>query len=108
MMVYWLTGFVCAALAGSVTEQWVPVTGAQWAAFVWLGLGVNALAYLLWALALKNTKNMAAVAILAYLVPLLSVVVSAVFLHETISARALAAMVLIIGGIAIQNIAEST
>jgi len=65
---------------------------------------VNALAYLFWALALKNSVNTAATANLAYLTPLLSLFVSAMLLHERITIRAVFALAFILGGILIQNL----
>ncbi|MBQ5535635.1 MAG: hypothetical protein IIU01_02650, partial [Oscillospiraceae bacterium] len=41
---------------------------------------------------------------LAYLTPFLSVVISAIFLKEGLQLRALAALVLIVGGILLQNL----
>lgn len=103
MMVIWLTTAVCAAVCGRLTETWVPVSGGRWIAILWLGVVVNAIAYLMWALALRGTANTASIANLAYLTPFLSVLISAVFLHEKLGLRAAAALVLIVGGILIQS-----
>ena len=104
MMVIWLTTAMCAAALGVSTEQWVPISAVQWLGLGWLGVVVNAVAYLLWALALQGSRNTARIANLAYLVPFLSVVVSAVFLKEQLHPQALAALVLIVGGIVLQSV----
>lgn len=106
MMIIWLTVAVCALVLGLMTENWVPIRGMQWLGIIWLGVVIDAVAYLLWALALKGTKNTAAIANLAYLTPFLSLIVSAVFLKERIELRAITALVFIIGGILLQNIWE--
>lgn len=106
MMVSWLVVAVCAAAVGFFTEEWVPVAGTQWLGILWLGVVTDAVAYLLWALALKGTDNTAAIANMAYLVPFLSLVVSAVFLKEKLQFRAIVALIFIIGGIAVQSIYE--
>ena len=106
MMIIWLTVAVCALILGLMTENWVPIRGMQWLGIIWLGVVIDAVAYLLWALALKGTKNTAAIANLAYLTPFLSLIVSAVFLKERIELRAITALVFIIGGILLQNIWE--
>ena len=106
MMIIWLTVAVCALVLGLMTENWVPIRGMQWLGIIWLGVVIDAVAYLLWALALKGTENTAAIANLAYLTPFLSLIVSAVFLKERIELRAIAAVVFIIGGILLQNIWE--
>lgn len=67
---------------------------------------IDAVAYLLWALALKGAENTAQIANLAYLTPFLSLIVSAVFLKEKIELRAFAALIFIIGGILLQNFYE--
>ncbi len=103
MMLVWLTVSISSFGLGMMTENWVPLTGSQWIGMLWLGVVVDGLAYLLWALALKGVENTAAIANLAYLTPFLSLVVSAVFLKERITARAVVALVFIIGGILIQS-----
>ena len=86
------------------TEKWVMIRGTQWLGILWLGIVIDAVAYLFWALALKGTDNTASIANLAYLTPFLSVIVSAVFLHETIRVKAIVALIFIVGGILIQNV----
>ena len=99
MMVIWLTVAICAMVLGVMTETWVMITGVQWLGILWLGIMTDAVAYLLWALALKGTENTAKVANLAYLTPFLSLIVSAVFLKEQLQIQALVALIFIIGGI---------
>ena len=104
MMWIWLTVAVCSAVSGLIFEAWQPITGWQWAGVAWLGIVVNAVAYLLWALALKGARDSAKIANLAYLVPFLSIVLSALILKEQIACTAAVALVLIIGGILLQSI----
>ncbi len=99
----WFTTFVCASLVCTVTKQWVPVPGESWIGLLWIGIMINGMAYLCWALAIRGNGSTAAIANLAYLTPFLSLIVSAVFLHEKIEIQAAAALFLIIGGILIQN-----
>lgn len=103
MTVIWLTTAVCSLVLGLMTETWVPLSGGQWLGMLWLGCIIDALAYLLWALALKEADNTASVANLAYLTPFLAVLVSAVFLKEAVQPRALIALVFIVGGILVQS-----
>ncbi len=106
MMIIWLVVAVCSAILGLFTEEWNAIEGIQWFGILWLGIVINAIAYLLWALALKGVKNTAKIANLAYLVPFLSLVVSAIVLKEEIKLRAFIALIFIIGGILIQNFYE--
>lgn len=104
MMTVWLTTGVCALTAGLVTETWMPITGMQWLGLLWLGAACDAAGYLLWALALNGAENTAAIANLAYLTPFLSLAVSAVLLKEKLQVRMIVALVLIVGGILLQQI----
>jgi len=70
----------------------------------WFGIFINAVGYLWWTMALQQAQNAAMVANLAYFVPLLSLVVSAVTLGEEMSCAALLALVLVMGGILLQNV----
>ncbi|MGN0432399.1 MAG: DMT family transporter [Lachnospiraceae bacterium] len=106
MMVIWLVVGICSMVLGLLTENWVPIQGIQWLGILWLGVVIDAVAYLLWALALKTAENTAKIANIAYLTPFLSLIVSAVFLKEKIQVRAFVALVFIIGGILLQNLHE--
>ena len=103
MMVIWLVVAVCSTILGLITETWVPIEGMQWAGIIWLGVFIDAVAYLLWALALRGAENTAKIANLAYLTPFLSLVVSAIVLGEQITIRAIIALVFIVGGILFQS-----
>ena len=91
---------------GLLTENWIPISGVQWLGMLWLGVVVDAIAYLFWALALRGAENTAQIANLAFLTPFLSLVVSRIFLKEQIQIRAFVALVFIIGGILLQNFYE--
>ena len=104
MMIIWLVTAVCAAVLGLFTEDWVSLSAAQWLGFLWLGIVIDAIAYLLWALALKGSKDTSKIACLAYLVPFLSLLVSAILLKEQIEFHSVIALVFIVGGILLGNI----
>ncbi len=104
MMWFWFITAVCSLAAGLVFEEWKQVTGTAWLGLAWLGIIVNAVAYLLWAIALKGAKDSAKIANLAYLVPFLSIILSAVVLKEQITVNAVIAVALIVGGIILQSI----
>ena len=107
MTVIWFVTAVCSVGLGLLTEEWVAIGLWQWVGLVWMGVFINAVAYLLWALALKCGNNTAKIANLAYLTPFLSVLMSAIFLKEKIQVRAVIALVFIIGGILVQSFCES-
>ncbi len=107
MMIIWLVVTICSAILGVFTETWIPIEGTQWLGIIWLGVVIDAVAYLLWALALKGSDNTAEIANLAYLVPFLSLIVSAVLLGEKIKIRAVIALIFIVGGISLQSFYES-
>ena len=107
MTVIWLVTAVCSFGVGIATEEWVSIDLWQWVGLIWMGVFINAVAYLLWALALKCGNNTAKIAILAYLTPFLSVLMSAVVLKEKLRARSVIALVFIVGGIFVQSFYES-
>lgn len=104
MMIAWGAAAVLSLPLGLIFEEWVPVVGAQWLGYLWLGVIGDGLAYLTWAIALKGTKNTATIANLAYLTPFMSLSISAVLLKEGFDPRAIVALVFIIGGILVQSI----
>ena len=104
MMVMWGVTSVCSAILGPLTEEWVAISWAEFGGLAWLGVAINAIGYLIWAMALAGSDNTAKIANLAYLTPFLSIIVSAVFLRESLKLNALIALVFIIGGILLQNI----
>ena len=106
MMIIWLVAAVCSGILGLFTEKWVPLSGEQWLGFLWLGIVIDAIAYLLWALALKGSADTSKIATLAYLVPFLSLVVSAILLKEQIELRSIIALIFIVGGILLSNFYE--
>ena len=106
MMIIWLVTAVCSGILGLLTEKWFPLSGGQWIGFLWLGIVIDAIAYLLWALALKGSEDTSKIANLAYLVPFLSLVVSAILLGEQIELRSIIALVFIVGGILLSNFYE--
>ena len=107
MMVIWLAVSVFSGVLGAFTEDWKSIEGVQWLGMIWLGVFINAIAYLLWALALNGTKNTAKIANLAYLTPFISVVISALVLKEELSLRAIIALVFIVGGILLQSFCDN-
>lgn len=104
MMIFWLMAGLCSIVPGLIFEEWVMITPVHWIGMLWIGIVVQAVAYLLWALALNGSENSAVIANMAYLVPLLSLILSAIVLKETLTIRVFAAFLLIIGGILLQNI----
>ena len=76
--------------------------GVQWIGFLWLGIVIDALAYLLWATALQEERT-SVIVNFSYLTPVLAVVLSFIFFHEEIHANAIAGLVLILAGVVIQT-----
>ena len=106
MLVIWLVVAACSAIVGPRIEVWKPIQGMQWLGIIWLGVVIDAVAYLLWALALNGVENSAKIANLAYLTPFLSLLVSVVVLKEKIQMRAVVALIFIVGGILLQSFYE--
>lgn len=101
-IVFWSVACLCAfalcALRGELALPGLP----QWGGIAWLGVMVDGLPYLMWAMALNGAEDTARIANLAYLTPILSVTVSAAALGESLSPAYLIALGLILSGIVIQ------
>ena len=102
MIVFWGTCCVCAFALSALLGTLVLPTLPQLGGMVWLGVAVDGLPYLLWAIALNGVENTARIANLAYLTPILSVILSAAALGEILAPAYLIALALILLGIVIQ------
>ena len=104
MMIIWLTTTVCSLLVGVFVEEWVTLSAGQILGLIWLGVGINAIAYLTWALALEGADNTARIANLAYLTLVLAIFVSTLLFNEPLAPSVIPALFLIIAGILIQSL----
>ena len=103
MMIIWATTAACAFIAGYLFEQWLLPSVGQFFGLLWLGVLIDAVAYLTWALALEKTSNTAWTANLAYLVPILAILISTFAFGDELSLAVIPALILIIGGIFINS-----
>ncbi len=99
--VAYLVTAVISGMMSVVSGEFTVIGGNQIYGFLWSGVVVSALAYLLWGIAI-NSGNTAKIAILAYLCPFLSLVFGYFLLGERISLYSFGGLVLIIGGVLIQ------
>lgn len=90
------SGMYCIA-----TDSFGTLTPVMIAGMIWIGVFINAIAYVFWGIAV-NTGNTAKVSIMAYLGPFLSLLVARIMLNEHIHPAAFIGLVLIIGGVLIQ------
>ena len=103
MPIYWGVTMVSGLIAGFVEGGWTMPDLKTWLILAWLGIMANAVGYLIWAIALNDSKNSARIANFAFLVPVLSMLLSALILREQIHWNGIAALVLILGGILYQS-----
>ena len=103
MMIIWATTAICSFAAGYFFEQWIFPSVSEFIGLLWLGVLIDAVAYLTWALALEKTSNTARTANLAYLVPILAIFISTFVFGEELSPAVFPALILIIGGIIINK-----
>ena len=88
-----LSGLYC-----MITDSFEDLTPVMFVGMLWVGIFVNAIAYVLWGIAV-NTGNTAKVSILAYFCPFLGLIFGRIFLNEHIQPLAFVGLVLIIGGV---------
>ena len=86
--------------------SFAPVGFGEGLGIVWNGVGVNAVAYLLWARGLKQGDT-AKISNIAYFTPFLSVVFGKLLLHENVTLWSLSGLVLIGFGMLVQVAARS-
>ena len=103
MPIFWGVTMVSGLIAGFVEGGWTMPDLKTWLILAWLGVMANAVGYLIWAIALNDSKNSARIANFAFLVPVLSMLLSALILREQIHWNGIAALVLILGGILYQS-----
>ena len=103
MMIIWATTAICSFVSGYFWEVWTLPTLGQFIGLIWLGVMIDAVAYLTWALALEKTSNTARTANLAYLVPILAIFISTFAFGEELSAAVFPALILILAGIFISR-----
>ena len=104
MVVFWGVAGICALAVCLVTGEVYPLNLPQVGGMIWVGVAVHGIPYLLWAIAINGVENTARIANFAYLTPIISVIFSAITLHESLSPAYFAALALILLGIVIQLI----
>lgn len=92
-----LTGLVCHS-----TGQIVVPTILQWAGIFWLGLCIDAIGIVIWAIALQNSE-VSYLVNFAYATPVLAMIFSAIFLQEAINLYSCAGLILILGSFLLQH-----
>ena len=80
------------------TEKWASIPGSAWLVLLFVIAGPTVAAYLLNAWALAHTDS-SLVATYIYAQPILTIILAAIFLGETIQPVAIAAALMIIGGV---------
>ncbi len=100
MFLYLSVGAVCALLANIPNGFHLP-SGLEILGFLWLGLAIDGLGYLFWALAMQRSST-GIISNFAYATPVLSLILSAIFLGERISMNMMVGMLMIFAGIALQ------
>ena len=103
MMIIWATTAIFAGAFGYFFEEWTLPSLGEIFGLLWLGILIDAVAYLTWALALAKTANVVWTANLAYLVPILAIFISTFAFGEELSPAVIPALVLVIGGILIMR-----
>lgn len=103
MAIYFGVTALCAFIISLIFETPVMPTASQWLGLMFLGIFSNGAAYLCWGIAL-NSGDTAAIANLAFLTPVVTVIISRLFLGERLRPASIAGLACILGGIAIQII----
>jgi drug/metabolite transporter (DMT)-like permease len=103
MMIYYFFAFLLGTAYLLISGGQLLPTLAQVPGLLWSGIFTYAIAYTFWALALAEGET-AKISNLAYITPFLSLVWTTLILKEPFDPFALIGLLLIVGGILIQNI----
>jgi len=96
-------GSLYIGLLASILGVWTPVSIAGMAGAVWVGSFEMGLTFVLWLSALRHAKSTSKITNLVFLSPFLSLIVIALVVGETIYPSTLIGLVLIVGGILLQQ-----
>jgi len=101
MTIYFFTTAFCSGICYFISGHVVVLHNAQIIGIIWLGIFIDAIAFLLWALALQNSEA-SFLANFSYATPVLSMIFSIVFLHEAIDFYSIIGLVLILSSFFLQ------
>lgn len=101
MLIYFFITFILSVFFSITTEIYTPITPIQFLGFLWIGIGVDAIAYTLWGLALNNTKS-TNLSNFAYITPVLAMFLSCIIFNEPINHWSVLGLCCILLGIIIQ------
>lgn len=99
--VYFTVTAICSGPILFVTENLSPMSGATWAGMLWLGVFIDALAIFAWGAALQMSE-VGVLSNLAYLTPVVAMIVSYITLHEPIEFYSVLGMLFVLGGCFLQ------
>ena len=101
MTVYFFSAALFSGIWFLAEGESIALTGAQTAGIIWLGIFMDAAAFLMWALALQKGDT-AKLSNFAYITPFLAVLYSALLLNEPVDLYSVAGLMLIMAGIIVQ------
>lgn len=99
--VYFTVTAVCSASILLVNGDIAPMSGVEWAGMLWLSVFIDALAIFAWGAALQMSE-VGFLSNLAYLTPVVAMVISYMTLGEPIESYAIIGMLFVLGGCLLQ------
>lgn len=102
MTFYFLLTAILAGIVCHSSGQIVVPTTLQWCGIFWLGLFIDAIGIVIWAIALQNSE-VSYLVNFAYATPVLAMLISAVFLKEAINLYSCIGLALILGSFFFQE-----
>lgn len=105
--VYFTVTAVCSAPVLLIIGDMTPMSGVTWAGMLWLGVCIDALAIFAWGTALQMAE-VSVLSNLAYLTPVVAMIVSFITLGEPIELYAIMGMLFVLGGCLLQVFGRKT
>lgn len=101
MTIYFFATSIFSGICTYLNQEITMPTTTQWLGILWLGILIDAVAVVLWAIALQRSE-VSKLVNFAYLTPVISMIFSILLLHETINFYTIIGLILILSGCFIQ------
>lgn len=102
MTFYFAVTTIFSGISSHVAGQIMIPDSFQWMGILWVGLCIDAVGIVIWAIAIQNSE-ISYLVNFAYATPVLAMIFSVIFLKETINFYSCAGLILILGSFSLQK-----
>lgn len=102
MTYYFILTTILSGITCHITKQIIIPNTLQWLGIIWLGLFIDAIGIVIWAIALQSSE-VSHIVNLAYVTPVLSMIISTIVINEPLNIYSCIGLFMIIGSLFIQK-----